>query len=321
VAITLPNIHTKPGPSSAGEGYKQMKTIVMTGGTAGIGLAAATQMQRTPGFRLLVGARGQAPTGTESRELDLARLTSVRDFAAATDDWLCGANIDCLVLNAGMQRGDVNQRTEDGFETTFAVNHLAHYLLLRLLMPRLAADATVVITTSNLHDPQTNPIAPPEHAEAKRLAQGMSQRDDTQDGRAGIRAYAASKLCNILTARQLASSQFAKDRRLTVIAYNPGFIPGTRLTRNQPLAFKLPYAVIVPVIRLFQRMNTVAGGGGMLADLALGAITPPTGAIYASYVKRSLTWPEPSELVRDPTAAENLWRDSADMVGLPTVSS
>jgi NAD(P)-dependent dehydrogenase (short-subunit alcohol dehydrogenase family) len=52
-----------------------------------------------------------------------------------------------LVLNAATQFGNVDQRTEDGFETTFAVNHLAHYLLLPLLRPRLADGAIVVITT------------------------------------------------------------------------------------------------------------------------------------------------------------------------------
>jgi hypothetical protein len=47
-----------------------------------------------------------------------------------------------------------------GHGTTFAANHLAHYLLLHLLMPRLAYGATAVITTSSLHDPETNPVAP-----------------------------------------------------------------------------------------------------------------------------------------------------------------
>jgi NAD(P)-dependent dehydrogenase (short-subunit alcohol dehydrogenase family) len=48
-----------------------------------------------------------------------------------------GADIDALVLNAGAQFPNLDQRTEDGSETTFAVNHLAHYLLLRFLLPKL----------------------------------------------------------------------------------------------------------------------------------------------------------------------------------------
>jgi NAD(P)-dependent dehydrogenase (short-subunit alcohol dehydrogenase family) len=150
-----------------------MKTIVMTGGTAGIGLAALHQIRQSSKVRLLVGARGQAPAGVDTLRLDLTRLASVRKFAAAVEEWLGEASIDSLVLNAGVQVSNVRQRTEDGFETTFAVNHLAHYLLLRLLVPRLASEAIVVITTSNLHNPKTNPFAPPEHAHAEKLARGQ----------------------------------------------------------------------------------------------------------------------------------------------------
>ncbi|MEL4428111.1 hypothetical protein AAEH84_20380, partial [Shewanella indica] len=74
------------------------------------------------------------PPGWRPLPLDLASLASVRSFAAALPD----EPITHLILNAGGQRSDDRARTIDGFETTFASNHLAHYLLLRLLMPRLA---------------------------------------------------------------------------------------------------------------------------------------------------------------------------------------
>jgi NAD(P)-dependent dehydrogenase (short-subunit alcohol dehydrogenase family) len=294
-----------------------MNTIVMTGGTAGIGLAALQHIRHAPDVRLLVGARAQAPAGVDSLPLDLTRLASVRSFAAGVEEWLGEASLDGLVLNAGMQTGDVRQRTEDGFETTFAVNHLAHYLLLRLLMPRLAPEAIVVITTSNLHDPRTNPVAPPEHADAGQLARGQVELRKSQGSRSGMRAYAASKLCNVLTARALASSALAQQRKLRVIAFNPGFAPGTRLTRNQPLAFKIPFAVIVPILGLIRPMNTLAGSGGLLADLALGRIAPPAGRLYASQIKRHLIWPDISELASDDAVMAKLWRDSAALVCLP----
>jgi NAD(P)-dependent dehydrogenase (short-subunit alcohol dehydrogenase family) len=294
-----------------------MKTIVMTGGTDGIGLAALQQMQRSSDVRLLVGARGQASAGVESLPLDLTRLASVRGFAAAVEQWLGETSIDGLVLNAGMQVGDVRQRTEDGFETTFAVNHLAQYLLLRLLMPRLASGAIVVVTTSNLHDPKTNPIAPPAHADAGKLARGQVELTKAQGSRSGIRAYAASKLCNLLTARALASSDFAQDRGLRVIAFNPGLTPGPQLTRNQSLLFRLSYAVVMRILSAILRMNTVAGGGGLLADLALGRIVPPAGRLYASQVKRQLSWPDISEVASDDAVMAKLWRDSAAQAGLP----
>jgi NAD(P)-dependent dehydrogenase (short-subunit alcohol dehydrogenase family) len=294
-----------------------MKTIVMTGGTAGIGLVAVQQIRQSSDIRLLVGARGRASAGVESLPLDLARLDDVRSFAGAAETWLGEASIDGLVLNAGTQVSDVHQRTEDGFETTFAVNHLAHYLLLRLLMPRLAPGAIVVITTSNLHNPKTNPFAPPEHADAEKLACGQVKLSKSQGSMSGLRAYAASKLCNLLTARALASSAIARDRRLRVIAFTPGLTPGTQLTRNQSLVFRLSNAVVMRILSTVQRMNTVAGGGGLLADLALGRIVPPAGQLYASQIKRQLTWPEISELASDDAVMTKLWRDSGAMVGLP----
>lgn len=141
---------------------------------------------------------------------------------------------------------------------------------------------------------------------------------ESKDSRAVIRAYAASKLCNIITARALASSAFAKERELRVIAFNPGFTPGTKLTRHHGLAFKIFLAVWVPILSFFQSMNTVAGGGALLADLALGRIVPPVGRLYASQVKRRLTWPELSELAKNDAVMAKLWRDSAALVGLPT---
>ena len=296
-----------------------MKSIVMTGGTAGLGLAAVERMRQAPDVRVLVGARGPAPGGVETRPLDLGRLVSVRGFAEGVGAWLGEAGtIDALVLNAGTQVTDLSQRTEDGFETTFAVNHLAHYLLLRLLTPRLADGAIVVITTSNLHDPNTNPIAPPEHADAERLARGqVTLSPGARDAMAAMRAYAASKLCNALTARALASSDLARTRGWRVIAYNPGFTPGTQLTRNHSLAFRGVFALVAPILGVFQRQNTVAGGGNLLADLALGRLVPPEGRLYASQVRRALTWPEPSELARDDAVMAKLWRDSAAIVGLP----
>ena len=295
-----------------------MTSIVMTGGTAGIGLAAAELMRQAPDVRLLIGARGQAPDGIETRPLDLGRLASVRGFADAAGEWLGEAKIDALVLNAGTQVRDLSQRTEDGFETTFAVNHLAHYLLLRRLSPRLADGAIVAITTSNLHDPKTNPIAAPEHADAEKLARGQVMLSPgVRDRMAAMRAYAASKLCNVLTARALAASDLAQARGWRVVAFNPGFTPGTQLTRNHGPAFRITFALLAPILGAFQRQNTVAGGGALLADLALARIAAPAGHFYASQVKRELTWPSPSELASDDAVMAKLWRDSAAMAGLP----
>jgi NAD(P)-dependent dehydrogenase (short-subunit alcohol dehydrogenase family) len=133
----------------------------------------------------------------------------------------------------------------------------------------------------------------------------------------GLRAYSASKLCNLLSARALASSAIAQDRKLRIIAFTPGLTPGTQLTRNQSPVFRISNAVVMRILSAIQRMNTVAGGGGLLADLALGNIVPPSGRLYASQIRRHLTWPEISELASDDAVMAKLWHDSASLVGLP----
>lgn len=78
-----------------------MTTIVMTGGTSGLGQVAASRMLAAPGTRLLLGARRPGPPATETLPLDLTRLDSVRSFAMAVDERLGAIPIDALVLNAG----------------------------------------------------------------------------------------------------------------------------------------------------------------------------------------------------------------------------
>ena len=126
-----------------------MSTMVMTGGTSGFGAIAAERLRSSGDTRLVLGARRPQPDGgdRESVALDLTSLESVRSFASQVRSMLGGTPIDALVLNAGVVRRDVDGRTADGFETTFGVNHLAHYLLLRLLLADLAEIVQPVLST------------------------------------------------------------------------------------------------------------------------------------------------------------------------------
>lgn len=296
-----------------------MPTIVMTGATAGLGAVAAQQLGALPGARLIVGARaGGAPMGAEVLPLDLASLATVRTFAAALAQRLGDAPIDTLVLNAGGQRSDVAARSADGFELTFATNHLAHHLLLRLLLPRLGDGARVVITTSDTHDPaEKTGVPPPRHADARLLAHPEQDgRRDASPRTAGLRAYSASKLCNLLTARALAASPEAAARHLVVTAYNPGLTPGTALARHHGWAVRRLVWPLLPLALPFARfMNSLAAAGRGLADLA-STVTPPAGHVYASLRKGRLTWPDPSELARDDVVMRKLWDDSVALAGV-----
>ncbi|MFC5820645.1 SDR family NAD(P)-dependent oxidoreductase [Nonomuraea harbinensis] len=294
--------------------------MVMTGGTSGFGAIAAERLALTRNTRLLLGARRPAPVG-EPIPLDLTELESVRAFAASVRERLGGAPVDALVLNAGVVLPEAGGRTTDGFETTFAVNHLAHYLLARLLLPVLADGAIIVLTTSGAHDPATRAgLQPPRHADAELLAH--PDRDPHRDPRprkAGEHAYTASKLCTVLTARSLAE----RVRRLTVIAYDPGQVFGTRLAKDLPIPLRTAWSLLGtpllgrPLSRFNPHVNSRAAAGTTLADLALGLTAPPAGRTYASLRRARLTWPHPSELARSDAQARALWSASAALVGLP----
>lgn len=292
----------------------------MTGGTSGFGKVAVERMTASPDVRVLLGARGDAAPGVETFPLDLERLDSVRSFAGAVADRLGATGIDALVLNAGWF-GSAARRTVDGYATTFVVNYLAHYLLVRLLIPRLATGATIVLTTSGTHDPAERASLPvPHHADARLLARPETDpRRDERPRTATGRAYTSSKLCVVLAARALADLPELRDRHVTAVAYCPGQVFGTGLMRDGGWALSLMWQVFGSrlVRPLVPGANSIGAAGRNLAVLALAEEKPPDGHIYAALRKDRLTWRELSELARRDDVMHALWRDSAELVGLP----
>ncbi|WP_226898270.1 SDR family NAD(P)-dependent oxidoreductase [Mangrovicoccus algicola] len=291
----------------------------MTGATSGFGVHAVRQIAAEPGTRVIIGARGTgrtAPPGVRILPLDLASLASVRSFAAAVAGELSGTRIDILILNAGLHGSAAEDRSAEGFGLTFAVNHLAHYLLARLLLPNIADGGRLVITSSNMHDPPLGRIAP-----------GSLDIDEwahpTPKGSgAGIRSYTASKLCNLMTALSFSRLGAVGTGRLDVVAFNPG-LTGGAAGRDAPAIQKALLAVVMrmvfPIIGLVRPefvMNAPEHSGAMLADVALGKIRPPEGQVYVSLVRGRPTFPEPSELARDRAAQDLLWHESALMTGI-----
>nr|MDT0658683.1 SDR family NAD(P)-dependent oxidoreductase [Micromonospora sp. DSM 115978] len=295
------------------------RIIVMTGATAGLGAHAVRRLAAEPDTRVIVGARssGWAMPGVEVLPLDLASLDNVRGFAEAVTTRIGNARIDVLILNAGTQTPSVGALSADGYELTFAVNHLAHYLLARLLEPHLADHGHLVITTSDTHDPAITPMAP-KSLDPRALAHPGKTGFGT-----GIRAYAASKLCNMLTAQSFAAMDELKARQISVVAFNPGLTGGTSLGRDSsPVARVLVGLLMRTVFRVVGLvkpeyvMSTAERSGEKLADVALGTITLPPGRIYVSLVQGEPTFPDPAKLARSRDVQVLLWRESAAMVGI-----
>lgn len=286
-----------------------MPIAVMTGGTAGIG-AIAADILRASGYELILGAR--SPGGSPVRlPLEMSDLRSVRAFTRAVIDRLAGRKIDALLLNAAVNHPSDTERTTDGFESHFGINHLAHHMILRALAPHIADGGRVVVTTADAHDPDVFKMAPPETADIAKLAHGASD-PASKDGamKRGFRAYASSKLLNILMARGFAAQPDTKARGIETLYFNPGFTPGTKIGRYASPMIKLAMLTIVPIAKLFVPINTPRLAGEALAGLATGTIIPPPGRHYASLVRKQVTWPTISALAADDAARDAAWRDS-----------
>jgi NAD(P)-dependent dehydrogenase (short-subunit alcohol dehydrogenase family) len=240
------------------------KTAVVTGSTSGIGFETA-RMLASRGARVVLACRDpeamhavadqiRAQVGTaEIGEvvLDLADLRSV----SAAADRVCGqyACVDLLINNAGVMALRQQRLTVDGFETQLAVNHLGHFALTGRLLPRLAAStgARVVTVSSKVH--------PQGQIRVEDLP--VPQRYDPW------RAYAASKLANVLFANELNRRLRAAGLRVISLACHPGFA-STHLSREM-VSTRFGKAAI----EVLKRLTTQPAARGALPTLC--AATAP----------------------------------------------
>ena len=187
------------------------KTIVITGGSDGIGAAAARALVNAGQNVILVG-RNPEKTAKVARELgvpyhlaDYARLSDVVRLAGELNRY---DRIDVLANNAGGAQKE-RKLTEDGVERTFQINLLAPFLLTNLLLDKLAAsNATVVQTASiaaNLFGADFDPADP-----------------ESENNYTPFRAYGRAKLCDILFTREL--QRRYGDRGINAVAFEPGVV-------------------------------------------------------------------------------------------------
>jgi NAD(P)-dependent dehydrogenase (short-subunit alcohol dehydrogenase family) len=275
------------------------RTVLVTGGTGGIGRATALGLAAM-GAHLAITGRDRGSTQGAAGELraagggqvevfvaDLSIQSQVRRLAEEALQRL--SRIDVLVNNVG-GHWSTRHVTADGLERTFALNHLAPFLLTNLLLDRLqhSAPARVVTVSSNAH------------------AQGRIDFDDLQGERSysGARAYSQSKLANVLFTYELARRLPATS--VTANALHPG-VTRTSFGAEDPGGVQ---RLLVPLMRPF--MKAPAQGAATSIHLASAPdLEQVTGRYFAnSKPKRS------SKRSYDEAAAARLWRVSADLVGL-----
>jgi NAD(P)-dependent dehydrogenase (short-subunit alcohol dehydrogenase family) len=280
----------------------QGKTVVITGATSGIGQVAAEALA-TQGARIVFTARDASKANTTLARLKSLGPAAQHDWALADLTTLAGmkaagtalaaksGSIDVLVNNAGAIF-DHREVTADGLEKTFAVNHMAYFVVTEVLRPNLGPRARIISTASVAH------------------TFGRLDFADLQSERrySAMTAYGTSKLCNILWTCEL--SRRLANTGVTVNCFHPGAV-NTAFGHNTRGAMSA-------VLRLVQRFAlTPAQGADTLIWLA--SAREVEGRTGGYWVKRKLV--QPSAAARDPDNVARLWAESARIAGWPQLVS
>jgi NAD(P)-dependent dehydrogenase (short-subunit alcohol dehydrogenase family) len=276
------------------------KVCLVTGATSGIGLETVRALAHQGATVVLSGrdpGRGEAALAEVRRTVpdaklelmlaELASLDSVRQLAR--DFQRKYSRLDVLLNNAGIV-SERRKLSPDGFELTFATNHLAHFLLTNLVLELLeSSGASRVVNVSS---------------EGHRFG-SLAFLDDLQSehGYKGMKVYGNSKLANILFTRELARR--LEGTKVTANSLHPGVV-STRFGTNTEGVFKY-------LLKLGLPFATTAEKGARTSVYL--ASSPEVEGVSGKYFIKSKVARE-SKAAQDAAAAETLWRKSAELTGL-----
>ena len=278
------------------------KTAVVTGASSGLGLEASVKLAGLGADLVLVARdrrRGEAAVATVKKRsgsnavslmlCDFASLAQIRGLAAEVI--ASRSKLHILVNNAGSVSAK-REVTQDGIERTFAVNHLAPFLLTILLLDSLKRSAPArVVTVASIAQ-----------------ARGDMPFDDLQfehGGYAIMRAYARSKLANVLFTRELARRLAGTS--VTANCLHPGAV-ATNIWSHAPW-YARP---LLSVAKLF--MISAEQGADAIVHLAA---SPEVEGLTGGYYERTRRV-APSPIAQDEATSAKLWECSAALVGLAT---
>jgi NAD(P)-dependent dehydrogenase (short-subunit alcohol dehydrogenase family) len=274
------------------------RIAVVSGASSGIGLHTALGLARS-GMRVVMAGRDRARTEAARRFVtkgsgsdrvetalaDFARLAEVRRLA----DQILSAHdrIAVLVNNAGLFAPKY-RLSADGFELTFAVNHLAPFLLTNLLFEQLKASAPARIVT----------VASESHHRNRIEIENLTRpRDWTM-----MNAYGRSKLCNILFTRELASR--LDPHEVVATCLHPGMV-ATAIGQRGGL-IELGWRLAKPFMLSPEK--------GAETPVFLATVPDPARFHGGYVIRKALAQPDP--VVLDRGLARRLWDESARLVGL-----
>lgn len=248
--------------------------------------------------------------------LDVSSTASIKYFA----EQFIKATIPplhAIVCNAGAGFAKGTQVTADGVEATFGVNHLGHFLLVRLLLNQIEEQGRIIIVSSDTHDPSKKTGMPaPRYASPDTLAEPVASDQllaNLSDLSKGQIRYTTSKLCNLYFTYELTNRIRKSKRSISIVTFNPGMMPskGSALTRNyKPFnvscgtmlcrlcvsftpAFAQPnnretilQTLLIAVLLPVERIGTVANKSHLLRNLTIKNVPPG----YGIGVLKGLTW-------------------------------
>ena len=275
----------------------QGKTVIITGATSGIGEVAAIRLAEQ-GARIVFTARDKARADDTMAKLKRANsnvdhAVHMADLSTLAEMKRMGAElarepqIDVLVNNAGALFNK-RQETGDGLEMTFALNHMAYFVLTNMLLGSLKDGARIVTVASNAH-------------RGARL-----DFDDLQSRRnyVGFPVYSRSKLCNILFNRELARRIVGSG--ITANALHPGFV-ATRFGDNSG-------GFMRTVLKVAKPIGAISPEEGARTIIYL-ASSPEVAGVSGVYFYESKP-ATPTAEARNDEDAKRLWQISEQIAGL-----
>ncbi|MEK8132049.1 SDR family NAD(P)-dependent oxidoreductase [Paenibacillus filicis] len=271
---------------------KAAKTVIITGGNTGLGFETAKVMaSSSTEWHVVIASRSQQK-GNEAvqalirdtrnphisaRVLDLSSFSSIKQFA----DQYTKADLPplhAIVCNAGTAFVQGTQVTADGLEATFGVNHMGHFLLVRLLYNQLAEPGRIVVVSSDTHQSRGNSGMSVRYASPATMADPTASDQnlhELNDFSKGMVRYATSKLTNLYFTYELSRRVQQSKPSISVVAFNPGMMPGkgSALARDYKPVMRFAWNYVMPLFRFVSSgIRSTKQSGHDLAQLVLSEV-------------------------------------------------
>ena len=289
------------------------RTYIITGGNSGLGYQCAKNIAlQSKENRVIIASRNYEKsvsavqqliletenTNIKTMLLDLSSLQSVRDFAKefSQQNFPLLYGIICNAISGG-------GATKDGFGMTFGTGHLGHFLLVNLLLKNMQ-NGRIVFVSSDQHNPPSF-IAKLNYSDALDFAFPNKKNHNV--------IYSFTKLCNIYCTYELTEKLKTKaEKKITVNAFNPGFMADTGLAKPKNIAEKILKNIAPLLASLMGTRSSAKISGKLLAEYMLNAKYE---GITGKYFDRDKEIPS-SELSYNKANAINLWERSIEMTQL-----